>query len=228
MAVAQQPETSRAARHGRTGAAHRPRRKRFAARLAGAVVGTALAAAAVYAQTFALPYEQRTSLITMKGRIGEIVETTRFSVKVTSVTAARSVDTTDFSNNVTKVETSNLFLLVDVSLTTTREPMRLSPGSNVVLLTRDGRRYQTTDKVEQSLTAFNKRFQPGFWSSGVLVFEIPKDAVAGARLVLAPPAGYITDFSAPEAEIDLGLSGEAAKRLIAQAAEHHSLVSKKQ
>ncbi|MFC0864591.1 DUF4352 domain-containing protein [Sphaerimonospora cavernae] len=205
----------------------RPSRRGAGARVVTAIAGVVLAAAAVYAQTFILPTEQRSSRVTANGLVGEVVETHGFSIKVSSVTAANAVDTTDFSDNVTKVGTSNLFLLVDISITTTRVPMRLSPGSNVVLLTEDGRRYQTTDKVDVSLTAFNRRYQPGFWSSGVLVFEVPKDAVPGARMIVAPPSEVIVDYSAPEAEIDLGLSGDAASRLIKQAEDYHSLVSKK-
>ncbi|WP_433499503.1 DUF4352 domain-containing protein [Sphaerimonospora sp. CA-214678] len=227
MMAVTQPETSRPARHSAETHRRPPGKRRLGARVAAAVVGVALAAAAVYAQTFALSAEQRSSLITVNGRIGEVVDTHRFSVRVSSMTAALAVDTTDYGDQVTKVGTSNLFLVADISITTAHEPMRLSPGPNVVLLTRDGRRYQTTDKVNQSLTAFNRHYQPGFWSSGVLVFEVPKDAVSGARLVIAPPTGFITDYSAPEAEIDLGLSGETARRFIAQAEDYHSLVSNK-
>jgi hypothetical protein len=196
-------------------------------RIAAGVAGLALAAAAVYAQTLSMPFEQHDSFLTYKGRIGQAVQTPRFSVKVTSVTSATSVDTTDFSGKVAKVATSNLFLLVGVSATTAREPMRLSSLAPPVLLTADGRRYKPTDKVNETLTAFNTWFQPGFWSSGTLVFEVPKGAVPGARFVFVPPvSGLVVDNFAPEAEINLGLSGPAATRLTDHPENHHSLVSK--
>ena len=223
MAVAQ---TESRATH-RASRARPPRRRGVGQRIVSGVLGIALAAAAVYAQqNLAMSFEQRVSFLTYKGRIGETVETKRFTVKVTSVSAARAVDTKDFSNEVTKVETSNLFLLVDVSATSARDPMRLSKLTPPILLTEDGRRYSPTDKVDESLTLFNRWIQPGFWSSGVLVFEVPKDAVPGARLVFIPPNGMIVDTFAPEAEVDLGLTSAAASRLISQAEEYHSLVSK--
>ncbi|WP_169953088.1 DUF4352 domain-containing protein [Microbispora sp. H11081] len=215
----------RAARHS---AAGRDPRRGAGRRIAAGLAGIALAAAAVYLQqNHAMPFEQRVSSITYKGRIGEIVETKRFTVKVQSVAAARAVDTTDYSNKVSKVETSNIFLLVDVSATSAREPMRLSSLGPPVLLTEDGRRYRPTDKVADSLTLFNRWIQPGFWVSGLLVFEVPRDAVPGASLVFIPPnSAIVVDTFAPEAQVDLGLSGAAADRLLSQAEDYHSLVSK--
>ncbi|GLW96433.1 DUF4352 domain-containing protein [Microtetraspora sp. NBRC 16547] len=200
---------------------------RVISRVVGIVVGLALAAAAVYAQTFTLSYEQRSSPLTVKGSAGELVETNRFSVKVTSVTAAHAVDTKDTRGEVVKVETSNLFLVVNVTATTPKEPMQLGTLQPPVLLTADGRRYKPTDKVDDSLTIFNKIIQPGLWSSGVLVFEVPEEALPGAGLVVSPPQGVIVvDTFAPEAEIDLGLSGDALTRLTSHAEELHSLVNK--
>lgn len=215
-------------RTARRAVREKPPRRGVGRRIAAGVAGIALAAAAVYVQqNYAMPFEQRVSFLTYNGRIGEIVTTKRYQVKVTSVTAARAVDTTDYSNKVTKVETSNLFLLVGVSAMSAREPMRLSTLMPPVLLTEDGRRYTPTDKVANTLTLFNKWIQPGFWSSGLLVFEVPKDAVPGANLVFIPPVSLLVhDTFAPEAQVDLGLSGAAATRLISTAEEYHSLVSK--
>ncbi|MEV0967012.1 DUF4352 domain-containing protein [Microtetraspora glauca] len=196
-------------------------------RVLGIVAGLALAAAAVYAQTFTLPFEQRGSALTIKGAASELVETNRFSVKVTSVTAAHAVNTKGTSGEVVKVETSNLFLVVDVTATTPKEPMQLGRLQPPCLLTADGRRYKPTDKVDESLTMFNKIVQPGLWSSGVLVFEVPEEALPGISLVFSPPqGGIVVDSFAPEAEIDLGLSDAALTRLTSQAEELYSLVDK--
>src|SRR5690606_21962872 len=96
MMAVTQPETSHPAHRSAETRRRPPGRRGLGARLAAAVVGVALAAGAVYVQTFSLPTEQRSSLITVKGRIGEVVETHRFSVKVNSITAALEVDTTDY------------------------------------------------------------------------------------------------------------------------------------
>ncbi|MBP2704999.1 DUF4352 domain-containing protein [Microbispora sp. RL4-1S] len=217
------PETRPAGRAG-----ERPRRKRrsVTARIAAAVAGLAFAAGAVYVQTLAMPVEQSDSFLTHRGTIGQAVVTDRFTVKVASVGAARAVDTVDFRGKVAKVATSNLFLLVNVVATTPREPMQLIP-SGPFLLTEDGRRYQPTDKVDKTLTVFNKWIQPGLWSSGVLVFEVPTEAVEGARLVVVPPvAAVVVDDFAPEAEIDLGLSKTATERLLSRTEDYHPLAGK--
>ncbi|MGI5485684.1 DUF4352 domain-containing protein [Microtetraspora malaysiensis] len=214
-------------REATTGGRERPRRGGVARRIVGVVAGIAFAAAAVYAQTFTLPYEQRGSALTIKGTAGELVETNRFSAKVTSVVAAHAVETKGTTGEVTKVETSNLFLVADVTATTPKRPMQLSRLQPPFLLTADGRRYKPTDKVDESLTLFNKVIQPGLWSKGALVFEIPEDALPGLRLVLIPPqGGLVVDTFIPEAEIDLGLSKAAAARLVSQAEPVHSLVAK--
>ncbi|GII39713.1 hypothetical protein Pph01_47160 [Planotetraspora phitsanulokensis] len=174
-----------------------------------------------------MPYEERVSFLTTTGRIGQVVETNRYSVKVTSVSSALAVDTKNFSGQTLKVKAAYLFLLVNVSATTVRRPMDLSVSSPPVLLAADGRRYNPTDRVDQSLTLLSKRFQPGLWSSGVLAYEVPKNAVAGARFVFAPSAGAIpVDTSTPEAEIDLGLTPSAAAKLISHTPAYVSLVNK--
>ncbi|ADG87192.1 hypothetical protein TBS_28000 [Thermobispora bispora] len=207
----------------------RPAKAGAGRRIARGLIGLALAAAAVYAQTFEPSYEEQLSNLTVHGRIGEVVHTSRYSVKVNWIKAALSVDTKNFGvGDTIQVRTSNLFLVVNISARGVREPFRLSQGSPPVLRTRDDRVYWPTDKVDSSLTLFSKWIQPGLWSSGVLVYEVPKDAVPGARLVFAPPAGLlVVDLYQPETEIDLGLTGGAAARLIDEAEEYHTLVNKK-
>lgn len=201
-----------------------PPKRGVARRVAGFVTGLVLAAAAVYAQTFAMPVEQHNSFLTSHGTLGESVTTNRFSVKVTSVKAAHALDTKDTGGKAIRVQSSHLFLIVNVSVTTPQEPMRLSRSTPPVLLTADDRRYRPTDKVAQRI--FDKWFQTGWWLPEVLIFEVPKDALPGARLVFIPPgSAIVVDSSAPEAEIDLGLSEGATARLISQAVGHHSLVA---
>src|SRR5690606_41865349 len=63
------------------------------------LIGLALAAAAVYAQTFEPSYEEQLSNLTVHGRIGEVVHTSRYSVKVNWIKAALSVDTKNFGRS---------------------------------------------------------------------------------------------------------------------------------
>ncbi|GIH29056.1 hypothetical protein Aph01nite_73660 [Acrocarpospora phusangensis] len=200
-----------------------PPRRGFLRRAGAAVLGLALCACAVYAQTLAMSYDQSGSNLTSHGDLGETVQTARFSVKATSVISAKAVDTRDYRGNVRKVQTSHLFLVIEVSATSPKEPFKFN-AFTTVLVTADGKRYRTTDKVDPSLTFFNKWIQPGLWPTGKLIFEVPEEAVAGAGLVVASPGGGIlVDSLAPEAEIDLGLTGATATRLTSGPEQYHSL-----
>ncbi|GAA4560580.1 DUF4352 domain-containing protein [Planotetraspora kaengkrachanensis] len=222
MTVTQQEQ-----RTARPAARRQPERRSVFGRVVAIVAGLALAAAAVWAQSHSMSYEQKGSYLTTKGEIGQFVETNRYTVKVTTVTAAHSVDTrVTPGSSAVKVETNSLFVLVNLRATSRSEPMRLNSLGPPLLLTADGRRYRPTDKVDESLTFFAKQIQPGFWSTGTLVYEVPPTALPGARFVFIPPdSAIVVDNSTPEAEIDLGLTDAAAARLVSRAEAFHPLVS---
>ncbi|GAA0985232.1 hypothetical protein GCM10009555_060310 [Acrocarpospora macrocephala] len=201
-----------------------PAKAPFLTRTGRFVLGVALAAAAVYAQSLAMPFEQKGSFLTRHGSVGQIVSADRFNARVSKVTAAKAVDTRDVSGKTAKVQTSHVFLVLDVSGTVDKEPLKLG-SFDVWLHSGDGRRYLATDKVDSSLTLVGRWLQAGWWISGPLVFEVPKEALAGAKLVITTPSSaFVEDTFAPEAEIDLGLSDAAAAKLAAEAQEFHSLV----
>jgi hypothetical protein len=184
------------------------------------LIGVVLVALAVYTQTFKMTTEDSVMPLTSKGAIGQAVTTTRFSARVDSVTAAHSVKFPDAASRPVEVKTDALFLVVKVSATVPKEPLKLAKLTPPVLLTADGRRYNPTDKVDESSTLFQKWIQPGWWATGVLVYEVPRDALAGAQFVFLPPTGLIVvDALLPEAQIDLGLDQAAADRLASQAAD---------
>lgn len=213
----------------RTVARARRTRNGVGRRLANLAAGLALMAAAGYAQTFVPPPEQRTAPLTFTGAVGEEVAADRFTVKVHKVVAAHSTDAeprvTRAGTMGRRVRTDGIFLVLDVSVTATRDAFRLG-SPRPVLLTADGKRYALTDKVSETLTLMSSWVQPGFWSRGALVFEVPPAALPGARLVLSAPAGaLVADTGRPEAEIDLGLSAESAADLVDRAKDYHRLVA---
>ncbi|MBO3747307.1 hypothetical protein J5X84_14610 [Streptosporangiaceae bacterium NEAU-GS5] len=184
------------------------------------VIGVLLVAGAVYTQTFQMTSEDSVMPLTWKGTIGQAVTTTRFSAKVESITAAHAVRFDDPGGRPVDVQTDALFLIVKVSATVPKEPMQLAKLTPPVLLSGDGRRYNPTDKVDEGATLFQKWIQPGWWATGVLVYEVPRDALPGADFVFLPPTGLIVvDSMLPEAQIDLGLDQAAADRLAGQAAD---------
>ncbi|GGS88168.1 hypothetical protein GCM10010156_53310 [Planobispora rosea] len=195
-------------------------------RRAGAVIaGIALAAAAVAVQAVALEHEDRLGNLTWTGRIGDEVVASRFSARVTGVHGAKSIQITDVTDKVEKATTSGLFVIVEVGATAHREPQKFGPP---VLLAEDGKRYAATDKVKPSLTITHPYIQPGWWTEGVAVFEVPVAALTGARIVLPLTNGFfIKEANLPEVEIDLGLDDAATQRLIAGAEDVYPMGGKK-
>ncbi|MFI6506439.1 hypothetical protein ACIBCT_02445 [Streptosporangium sp. NPDC050855] len=190
-------------------------------RAAGAVLtGIALAVAAVGLHAFGAGVSDHDAPLTWTGSVGENVTGSRFSARVKAVHAARSIANAppggsgDPPDGQKRVTTKGIFVIVEVGATATREPQRLGAP---VLLADSGRGYEATDRMEETSTIVHPFVQPGWWTEGVAVFEIPPGELAGSRIVLAPQGGLIVEPNGPEIEIDLGLDEEAAKRLISAA-----------
>ncbi|HEX4814094.1 MAG TPA: hypothetical protein VFV66_15230 [Nonomuraea sp.] len=92
----------------------------------------------------------------------------------------------------------------------------------------DGKRFDATDRVDRAVTLANTWVQPDIWVSGRFVFEVPASALAGAHVVfsLPSPTGVLLESYAPEAEIDLGLDEETARKLAASPQDVYSVVEK--
>ncbi|MEU7835954.1 MULTISPECIES: hypothetical protein [unclassified Nonomuraea] len=180
-------------------------RRQGGSRVLGALVGLALLGGAVGLQTRNLTPNEMDAPITTVGAKGQEVNTGRFAVRVNSVTVARAVQGARG-----KVETEQLFLIVQASATSATKPLHLGTPA---LLTPDGVSYDATDKIEASETLANPWIQPGFWVSGNFVFEIPDSALEGARVVFKLPGSALVEPFEPEAEVDLGIDGPAAAQL---------------
>ncbi|GAT66269.1 hypothetical protein HS048_07210 [Planomonospora sp. ID91781] len=205
------------------GRRRRPRRPGRMRRAGALLTGLALAAAAVALQSTALGREESSAALTWTGGLGEEVVASRFSARVKGVYGARSVQTTDAAEKVEKATTSGIFVVVTLEATAHREPQQFAAP---VLLTDDDKRYQATDKVDSSLTIVNPYIQPGWWTEGVAVFEVPVNALTGARIVLPLKNGFIGETYQPEVEVDLGLDEAGTQRLIADAKDVYPLTSK--
>jgi hypothetical protein len=186
---------------GRRSRARRP----GGSRVLGALVGLVLLGGAVGLQTRNLTPNEMDAPITTVGAKGQEVNAGRFAVRVNSVAVARAVQ-----GATGKVETEQLFLIVQTSATSATKPMHLGTPA---LLTPDGVSYDATDKIEPSETLANPWIQPGFWVSGNFVFEIPASALEGARVVFKLTGSALVEPFEPEAEVDLGIDGPAAAQL---------------
>ncbi|GLW10355.1 hypothetical protein Misp01_54830 [Microtetraspora sp. NBRC 13810] len=197
------------------GVAEVPRRPGLPARVGGAVLGLVLAAAAVAAQYVAPAGRPGDGVPTFTGGVGGEVSAGGFSVRVGSVTAARSLTVRDAGGGERRIGTDHLFLVVRAAATVPKRPVRLEG----LLRAGNGSQYDQTDKVSDLLTLRRAYVQPGWWTEGVLVFEVPRAALTGSKVIIGIP----DDDSTPRAGIDLNLGRRAADDLAAEAGETYRL-----
>lgn len=186
-----------------------PSRRRGGSKLLNALLGLAFAGGAVGIQTLALTADDKGSPLTYVGDKGQEVSAGRFSVRVKTVESAKAIRAKD-----KLVETDQLFLVLGVEASSPGEPLHLKPPT---LLTPDGTRYTATDRVDKAVTLANPWIQPGWWSTGSFVFEVPASALVGARAVFLEEKGLggalYGDPVLPEAEVDLGIDEGLAGQL---------------
>ncbi|GII67296.1 hypothetical protein Skr01_73810 [Sphaerisporangium krabiense] len=199
----------------------RPGRPRvpLARRLIGAVVGLALVCGAVYVQTFVLSPEELKDPLTASGGMRDALVTDQFTTRVEQVEFTRSVQVKR-TYSTDDARTEQIFMVVKVSATAPRRPIQLTAR----LVTADGARFATTDRVGTAATFANKWVQPGWWASGLFFFEVPPARVAGARLVVSAPGNILYgDTYQPETSTDLGLDETAAARMIGAAKDAYEV-----
>lgn len=174
------------------------------------VISAALLVALVAANRLIPDYDRMMRPISTAGTIGREVRTNAFDLKVDRVTAGRSLaEKNGVSDD--RERTSGLFVLVWAELTGTDKPVRLGTA---YLRTADGHRYDTTDAMGfGSLDEAGS--EPGLTRYGAIGFELPPDRLAGARLVVGPVLG--DNRLGSQADVDLGLTPAATRRLVAQA-----------
>ncbi|WP_336208525.1 hypothetical protein [Nonomuraea sp. LPB2021202275-12-8] len=197
-----------------------PPRRRAGRAVLGVLTGLVLAAGAVAVQSLELTQEGKDAPLTFLGAKGEAVDAGRFSVRVLKVSSAKAV-----KGQGGDVPAEQLFLVVEAEATVSKEPVHLAPPT---LLTADGKKFVATDKVDKSLTLANPWIQPGWWSRGKFVFEVPSSALPGAQAVFQlPVSGLYSEPLPPEAQIDLGIDEAAGKQLASTPADVVDLAEEK-
>ena len=180
-----------------------------------AVTGLALVAAAVAMQPLRLAPERLTEPITASAGIHEQVSLPRFSARLERVEFARSVRV-DKQYGSDEAPTDQIFLVAKVGATAPQRPVQL----HARLLTADGRRFDATERVSDTVALNTKWVQPGWWRSGLYFFEVPPDAVAGATVIVSEASSPLFgDQFLSEAAFDTGLDEAAAKRAVGAAKE---------
>lgn len=157
---------------------------------AGAVA--VLAVLAVAAPEFG--YESRYSYDDVA--VGEVGRLREYDAEVTGVRLADRIRRLDGA-----LDTEHAFVVVSLDASARTEGQNLG---NLALRTADDVRY---DPRPEWFSAEPPSTQPGFTSSGTLVFEVPRDDLAGAVLVVGPDSGETTGFDRA-VRVRLGLAAD--------------------
>ncbi|MFE9102662.1 hypothetical protein [Actinomadura geliboluensis] len=192
--------------------------RRVLLRGGAAIGGTALLAGAMWLHSVR-PEVRAAELdpIRTGGTVGEEVETRDFTVRVDGVDAARSLEPSLTLGGKPPVGTDGVYLIVRLSATAAREPLQLRTAE---LETPGGYTFRQ-DPRPSDVSVDQPTYQPMIWTSTKVVFELPKERVEGAHLVVGT-GGLLPQLSSA-ADIDLGLGEEKAAGLVAEAAERYKV-----
>lgn len=177
------------------------------------VVGTGLLVAAMWVHTMR-PKVDAKELDPLRndGRIGETVSNRMFSVRVDGVQAARSLAPGLSFGNEPAIGTDGVYLAVRIRARSEREPLRLGTA---VLETPGGYSYRYDPRSGTTSTVPD--MQPLIWAPGTLLFELPRNRLRGAHLVVGT-GGLLPQLSAA-ADIDLGIDADRARALLRSAVD---------
>jgi hypothetical protein len=172
------------------------------------VVGTGLLVAAMWVHTMRPKVDAKEmDPLRNDGRIGQTVSNRMFSVRVDGVQAARSLAPGLSFGNEPAIGTDGVYLAVRIRARSEREPLRLGTA---VLETPGGYGYRYDPR--DGTTSTVPDMQPMIWAPGTLLFELPKDRLRGAHLVVGT-GGLLPQLSAA-ADIDLGIDADRARALL--------------
>lgn len=151
------------------------------------------------------------------GTVGEKVMTRDFGVRVEKVDAARSLESDYALGGKPPVGTDGVYLIVRLSATAQREPLQLRSAE---LETPGGYTFRA-DPRTTGVSVDQPTLQPMIWTSAKLLFELPKDRVEGAHVVVGT-GGLLPQLSSA-ADIDLGLTKERTAELLRGAPERYKV-----
>jgi hypothetical protein len=181
------------------------------------VVSVALMGAAMWLYTFKPHLQARMQTpLAARGHIGAVVGNRVFSVKVDKVDVATAVTRQDVLSTPKPMPSLGIFVIVNAEIKSNEKPFQ--PG-NVRLATRGGLSYDESGRT--AIPTVSSDFQPMLWGKAMFVFEIPKDRLAGARLVVGEQQ-LMLQLSA-QADVDLGIDDGEAKQLLAHASGSYVL-----
>lgn len=142
-----------------------------------------------------------------RGHIGAVVGSREFSVKVGRVDVASAIQKPDFPKPLV-MKSLGVFVIVQAEVRSEHRPIQVG---HVRLVTRGDVTYDETGRMK--LPEADGSFEPMLWKPATYIFEIPKDRLAGIRLVVGE--ANLLDQLSGETDIDLRVDGAKAARLAA-------------
>lgn len=177
-------------------------------RIGSVALGLLLLVAVLFVTRTAPTYEQQMGNIATSGRIGELIDTRGFKLRVERVRVTKQVKLASLLDP-EPFTTKGIWVVIVATLIGDRKG---TPYSNTRLVTPDGRIYHTSRRLlSVDLLTEDSSTEPGIPRRGVILFEIPPDALEGSVLHVAK--GFESRLG-PEAVVDLRLSAAEARRLV--------------
>ncbi|OLT10843.1 hypothetical protein BJF79_25575 [Actinomadura sp. CNU-125] len=181
--------------------------------------GTILLAGAMWLHAYQPKVEARMlDPIRSGGDIGTDVASASFTVRVEEVVVARSLAPDSILDDKPPVGTDGVYVIVRLRGTSRDEPVQAP-------VRRPGRPPAGTTfaPTERPLAAEPPPavLEPMIWTNAAFVFEVPKNRLAGAHLVVGT-GGLLPQLSSA-VDVDLGLSGSRAADLVRKAPERYEL-----
>jgi hypothetical protein len=178
------------------------------------------AVAALWGMQRTVPnYNRLVAPIETDGQPGDFVRGRTVSARVDRVILARTLRLHRFGRAQT-YDTSGVWLIIRATATSVEGPATMA---DAVIETADGTRYQQTERLSSSNDLLSsKTLQPDVPSEGHLIFELPRDAVSGAELLLAE-LRFGLGMLDSRLRIPLGLDADAVDRQLAALPDRYDL-----
>lgn len=166
----------------------------------------AVAAAALAAMRFTTPgYATLTGPIEQSAMIGERAEGRAFGARIGAPRFARRVRAKMIAKSVVR-DTEGVWVVVPAELWATTETATVM---GAIWAGPSGRSYSADVRVDKAKAlVIGKPLQPGLSRRGLIVFEIPADEAAGARLKLSLTSDHRLDT-----QLSFAATGEGAMRI---------------
>ncbi len=164
-------------------------------------------------------YNRLVAPIETGGEPGLFVRGRTVAARVDRLMLARTVRLHRFGRAQT-FDTSGVWLIVRATAMSVEGPAMMA---DAVIETADGSRYQQTERISSARDLLSsKTLQPDVPTEGDLLFELPRDALPGAALLLAERRFGLGMLDS-RLRIALGLDSDTVARQLAALPDRHDL-----